>query len=289
MRAAPTLTNVTRPDCTLAVWDWAGSGPTLVFAHANGFHGRCWDAIIELLPTNYRCLALDLRGHGHSGDVAPPTSWRPFGEDIAAVMQALGVRDAIGIGHSLGGHALTIAAAHAPAAFTRLLLIDPTIFAERRYTGPREGEHFVSRRRAQWDSVEAMVDRFASREPYQEWEPRVLHDYCQYGLLPNPGGPGLVLACAPVFEGTVYQVSVAQESNPYPELAQLHQPTLVLRTGKVPYAPGAGFAASPTVPDLASHLAHARDEVDAGYSHFLPMESPARVVTALAAVQAADW
>lgn len=275
MRPRPTLEWLATPGCTLAVWDWAGPGPTLLFVHANGFHARCWDAVIELLP-GHRCLALDLRGHGRSEGVAPPADWRPFGEDVAAAGRALGLRGASGIGHSVGGHAVALAAALAPEVFDRLLLIDPTIFARARYRGAREGEHFVARRRARWDSSGAMIARFADREPYSRWEPRVLRDYCEYGLLPAPDGAGFVLACAPAFEASVYQTSTAARSDPYPELARLTQPTTIVRAGAVERSPEAGFLASPTVPDLATRIVGARDHLDRDHSHFLPMESPAR-------------
>lgn len=287
MRPSPTLAHVALPDCTLAVWEWAGAGATLFFVHANGFHGHCWDAVVELLP-EYRCLALDLRGHGQSTQGPPPADWRPFGEDVAAVAEALGLRDAVGIGHSIGGHALALAAALAPEAFGRLLLIDPTIFARERYRGARPGEHFVARRRARWASVDAMVERFADRPPYDAWEPRVLRDYCQYGLLPAPGGDGLVLACVPAFEGALYQISTAEGSDIYPELARIAQPTLIVRAGAVEPGPEASFAASPTTPGLVTRLAHARDHLDRNHTHFLPMESPARVAAYISELLTAD-
>ena len=114
MRTAPILAHLAVSGTTLAVWDWAGpAGTALLFTHANGFHGRCWDEVIALLP-EYRCVALDLRGHGRSAKPAPPASWRTFGEDVAAVARELGLRDAVGIGHSVGGHATALAAALAP-------------------------------------------------------------------------------------------------------------------------------------------------------------------------------
>ncbi len=279
-RAEPVLHQVAGPASQLAVWEWAGAGPTLFFVHGNSFHARCWDATIALLP-DYRCLALDLRGHGRSESVDPPASWRALAEDIVAVAQQLELQGAIGIGHSIGGHTLTIAAATVPKAFRRLLLIDPTILERERYVGARTEEHFSAKRRARWESPAAMIARFADREPYKRWHPRVLHDYCTYGLLPAPDGDGFVLACAPIFEATMYMVSVAEASNPYREVAQLPQPTLVVRTGAVERSPEAGFLASPTVPNLASLMPNAHDRVDQRYSHFLPMEGPAAVVQEL--------
>lgn len=274
MRTPPTLKTVAVNGVTLAVWDWDGPGETLLFAHANGFHGRCWDRVIALLP-DYRCLAVDLRGHGRSEKPALPASWRPLGEDLAALAGALGLRGAVGVGHSIGGYAVALAAALAPAAFARLVLIDPVILPEDRYQGARGGEHFVAQRRDRWPSPAAMVARFAARPPFNTWEPDVLRDYCEYGLLPAPDGDGFVLACPPAFEGGLYQVSVAVASNIYPEIARLAQPTLIVRAGAVERSPGAGFAASPTAPDLVAHFAHGRDVLDTAHTHFLPMESPA--------------
>jgi pimeloyl-ACP methyl ester carboxylesterase len=273
MRTPPTLHRVAANGTTLAVWDWAGPGDTLLLTHANGFHGRCWDQMVALLP-EYRCLAVDLRGHGRSDKPAPPADWRAFGEDLAAVAREFGLRGAIGIGHSIGGHATALAAALASGAFARLVLIDPVAFAPERYTGARTGEHFVAQRRDRWPSPEAMIARFADRTPFSRWAPGVLRDYCEYGLLPAPAGDGYVLACPPAFEAGVYQVSSAEESNIYAEIARLAQPTLVIRAVGAQRTTGPDFSVSPTDPAFVTRFAHGREIVDANYTHFIPMESP---------------
>lgn len=275
MRTSPTLTHVTVNNVTLAVWDWAGVADTLFFVHATGYHGRCWDAVVEQFP-EHRCLAIDMRGHGRSDKPAPLSDWRIVGEDVAAVARSLGIASATGIGHSMGGHAVTLAAALAPDAFARLVLIDPVIFAPERYTGAREGEHFAARRRDRWPSLEGMIGRFADRAPFNAWERRVLHDYCRYGLLPAPDGDGYILACPPAFEGRCYQTSTALGSNIYPEIARIAQPTLVVRAVAGKREEAGGFSASPTVPDLATHFAQGQDVADEEHTHFLPMESPVR-------------
>ncbi|MHB8644443.1 MAG: alpha/beta fold hydrolase [Thermomicrobiales bacterium] len=273
MRAAPALTHVTVNGLTLAVWDWAGAGETLFFVHATGFHGRCWDRVIALLP-DYRCLALDMRGHGQSDKPAPLTDWRIMGEDVAAVARTLDLRGATAIGHSMGGHAVTLAAALVPEAFARLVLIDPVILPPEWYVGVREGEHFAARRRDRWPSPDAMIARFADRPPFNRWDPNVLRDYCTYGLLAAVDGDGDVLACPPAFEAGCYQTSSAVGSNIYPEIARVAQPTLVVRPTAVEHGEGGGFSASPAAPDLASRFAHGREVADPEHTHFLPMESP---------------
>lgn len=276
MRPQPTLAHIAVNGTELAVWDWPGpdTEPTLLLVHANGFHARCWDQVIALLP-EHRCVALDLRGHGRSAKSAPPADWRPFGADVAAVADALGLAGALGVGHSIGGHAVALAATLAPAAFARLLLIDPVILAPERYTGARPGEHFVARRRDRWPDAAAMIARFQDRPPYSRWDPAVLRDYCTHGLLPAPDGDGFLLACPPAFEGALYQIGGAFGSNIYPELGQLALPTTVVRAlGATRVAGEVSFDASPTAPDLAAHLPHGHDLPDPRHTHFLPMESP---------------
>src|SRR3954469_8271949 len=120
----PNLTMLPVRGVELAAWEWPGDGPGLLFAHATGFHGRCWDEVIRGLPAR-RAIAVDMRGHGRSGKPAPPYHWREFGEDLAEVARVLELRGAVGVGHSMGGHSIAMAAALQPAAFSSLLLVDP--------------------------------------------------------------------------------------------------------------------------------------------------------------------
>src|SRR3546814_4784396 len=70
---------------------------------------------------------------------------------------------------------------------------------------PDPADHPVARRRNVWTDVEEMRARFADRPPYANWDPRVLADYCTYGLLPAAEGEGFELACPPALEASVYQ------------------------------------------------------------------------------------
>src|SRR5438309_819999 len=95
----PELLKVSARGLELAAWHWPGEGPAIILAHATGFHGRCWDEVIRHAPGR-RYLSIDLRGHGQSAKPLPPYRWRDFGEDIAAMLEALGIEGALGCGHS---------------------------------------------------------------------------------------------------------------------------------------------------------------------------------------------
>lgn len=271
----PALRIINVDGIDLAVWEWPGADPPFIFAHATGFHGRLWDYLIRRL-SGRRCLAVETRGHGRSARPDPPYRWRHLGRDLAGLLRGLGVCGAYGIGHSSGGHSMVQAAALVPEAFAAMLLIDPTIFPVFRYSGPAPDFAFTLRRKNVWRSPEEMIERFRSRAPFVAWLPEILRDYCQFGLLPN--GDHLELACPPAAEASIYEESIAPESNIYAEVAQVTAPVTILRAGIARTPAKLDLAASPTAADLAGRFARGRDLVLEGASHFIPMEAPDRVI-----------
>jgi lipase len=255
----------------LAVFEWAGESPPVLFCHATGFHARIWDQVIARLPER-RCIAFDFRGHGRSGKPAPPYDWRDFGRDVAALAESLGIERAIGVGHSLGGHSVTLGSALQPSAFAALVLLDPVIRPRDAYGTRWDRTAFVRKRRNEWASAEEMFERFENRPPFDTWDRQVLRDYCDHAL--QPAGGGYVLACPPVIEAPLYENSHAAESNIYAEIAQVEIPVHVVRAGLV-RDPSRVMGASLTAPDLAASFAHGSDTLLTGHSHFIPMEAPA--------------
>lgn len=258
----------------LCVFEWAGEGVPVFFAHATGFHARCWDQVVEKLAGR-RCIAVDLRGHGRSEKPPPPYDWHRFGEDVAAVARELRADGWIAVGHSKGGHAITHAAALEPGIFRSLILLDPVIMAREQYGQARADQHFVARRRNHWKSSDEMFERFRPRPPFSTWEPEVLRDYCDYGLLPNPSGEGFVLACPPDIEAAVY--AGAASADIYEEIATLDIPVRVLRARSRSEEGPMDMSGSPTFPGLAARFRRGEDVYLPQHSHFIPMENTALV------------
>jgi lipase len=284
--SVPDLKVVDAGELALAVWDWPGDGPPLVFVHATGFHGRCWDAVVQMFPGR-RAIVPDLRGHGRSPNPDPPYHWRSFGRDLAAIAERLDLHDAIGIGHSMGGHTLVAASAIRPGTFSSLLLVDPTIYPPERYGALRSFDpSFVLRRRNAWTSPDEMYERFRGRPPFGEWKPEVLHDYCNYGL--TPAGDGYVLACPPEVEYSIYSHSGEPDANLHQEIANIQEPVTVMRAGIAWQENVFNLSASPTDPKLASRFPNGRDVLLEGRSHYIPMEWPERVAEELNTLLAAD-
>ena len=263
------------------VWfEWgAADAPLVVMAHATGFHARCWDAAIAALGSGYRVVAPDQRGHGRSGK-SGPYEWQQFGEDLAALLDLIDADAAIGVGHSMGGHALVQAAAKRSNRIARLVLIDPVIMAPEAYADwhrdrPFQSaeQHPVSRRRSRFSSWEEMFERFKGRLPFSRWQPQVLRDYCRHGVLPDPDGDGVVLACPPVVESAIYLGSGGTDV--YPLVKSLSQPALVLRARRREVRQGEmDFSGSPTWEGLAAALPRGQDAYRPDLTHFIPMQQP---------------
>ena len=261
----------------LAVHEWAGTDSAavpLVFAHATGFHGRVFDAIIEQFPA-HPAYAIDLRGHGQSGG-GPIEDWRVVARDVAEFLEQGGITGAVGIGHSMGAHTLLQVAAVHPSAFSRLVLFDPVILAPEFYAPGQplytaDNPHPAIRRKRDFASPQAMMERFRARDPYCLFDARVFADYCTYGLVPAASGEGMELACAPEVEASVYASS---RSNGAILDAARHVdiPVLVVRAQMSDLN---DFKSSPTWPDLASVLPQGTDLHRPDRTHFHPFEDPA--------------
>jgi pimeloyl-ACP methyl ester carboxylesterase len=88
-----------------------GAGtPTLVFIHGWSCDRRYWRAQLGPLAARYQTVAVDLAGHGESGVGRQAWTMAAFGEDVAAVVEQLGVGELVLIGHSMGGDVIVEAA-----------------------------------------------------------------------------------------------------------------------------------------------------------------------------------
>ena len=273
----------------IASFEWGpADGRTVVLAHATGFHARCWDATVAALGDGFRVIAVDQRGHGRSGK-AGPFHWQQFGADMVEFLDRHDVGDAVGVGHSMGGHAMVQAAARRPERFERLVLVDPVIMEPGAYGGWAEDrpfqspeEHPVARRRADFDSWEDMFARFRDRHPFRLWREDVLRDYCRHGVLAEPDGDGYTLACPPIVESSIYMGSGGTDI--HEAIRTLSRPVLVVRAKRREIRQGEmDFSQSPTWEGLADAFPDGRDVYRPELTHFIPMQRPELVAAAIAA------
>ncbi len=83
--------------------DW-GRGQPIVFSHGWPLSADAWEDQMYFLARNgYRCIAHDRRGHGRSSQPLDGNDIETYASDLAELVEALDLRDAIHVGHSTGG------------------------------------------------------------------------------------------------------------------------------------------------------------------------------------------
>lgn len=83
--------------------DW-GTGQPVVFSHGWPLSADAWDAqMLFLASAGYRCIAHDRRGHGRSSQPWNGNEMNTYADDLAELVQALDLTNAVHIGHSTGG------------------------------------------------------------------------------------------------------------------------------------------------------------------------------------------
>ena len=88
---------------TIYYKDW-GRCPVVTFSHGWPLSSDAWDGQMLFLAQNgFRVVALDRRGHGRSSQASSGNDMDGYAADLAAVIEALDIREATVVGHSTGG------------------------------------------------------------------------------------------------------------------------------------------------------------------------------------------
>jgi non-heme chloroperoxidase len=98
------MPNITTKDgASIYYKDW-GEGQPIVFSHGWPLSADAFeDQMIFLANRGYRCIAHDRRGHGRSGQPWDANDMDTYADDLAELVTALDLREAIHVGHSTGG------------------------------------------------------------------------------------------------------------------------------------------------------------------------------------------
>ena len=268
------------PDGEMAALDFGDEKRPVdvVFLHATGFNAMTYRSILAPLSPGMRILAVDQRGHGASRlpiDPAKLRSWKPFRDDLLALLSTLDGPPPVLSGHSMGGTVSLLAAAARPAAVSGLVLFDPVILTRLQMVTaylPRGAGAMrrsplalgAAKRRAVFESVEAVFAAYKGRGAFKTWSDIMLADYVAAGVRERPDGK-VELTCAPAMESAIF---ANHAHNPWAAAARIRAPLQILRAERgstCSIGDGRAFFAGNirasviTVPDT---------------SHFLPMERP---------------
>jgi non-heme chloroperoxidase len=98
------MSTITTKDGTRIYYkDW-GKGPVVTFSHGWPLSSDAWDGqMLFLAQKGFRVVAHDRRGHGRSSQAWSGNDMDGYADDLAAVIEALDLKDATLVGHSTGG------------------------------------------------------------------------------------------------------------------------------------------------------------------------------------------
>jgi non-heme chloroperoxidase len=104
--------------------DW-GEGPAVTFSHGWPLNADAWDGQMLFLAQNgFRAIAHDRRGHGRSSQPSSGNDMDTYADDLAQLIETLGLRDVTMVGHSTGGGEVTrYIGRHGTARVARAILI----------------------------------------------------------------------------------------------------------------------------------------------------------------------
>ncbi len=98
------MSTITTKDGTQIYYkDW-GKGPVVTFSHGWPLSSDAWDGqMLFLVQKGFRVVAHDRRGHGRSSQASTGNDMNGYADDLAAVIEALDLKEATLVGHSTGG------------------------------------------------------------------------------------------------------------------------------------------------------------------------------------------
>jgi non-heme chloroperoxidase len=124
-QGAKTMRMITTKDGTEIYYkDW-GKGQPIVFHHGWPLSADDWDnQMMFFLAHGYRVIAHDRRGHGRSTQTFSGNEMDTYAADVAELVAALDLRNAIHVGHSTdGGEVARYVAQHAEGRVAKAVLI----------------------------------------------------------------------------------------------------------------------------------------------------------------------
>ncbi|MFN8640799.1 MAG: alpha/beta hydrolase [Candidatus Binatia bacterium] len=248
--------------------DWGTvDGPPVLFLHGGSAHAHWWDFVVPHLAARFRCIALDLRGHGESARPADGDySLHAHAADVAAVVERFGLRHGAVVGHSFGGWVAMVYAGAAGDGLAALAVLD-----SRPHIGVRSARMLEALRKlppTRYSTRAEAIRRFRLLPAATTASPDVVAHVAAHGIVADDEGRYL-----PRFDRRALAGAGPQDLTPHLRAARC--PILAVR------------AARSEIVDAASLQAY-RDAVPgaeiaeiAGAHHHLMLDQPAAVAEVL--------
>jgi sigma-B regulation protein RsbQ len=121
----------------------AGEGdPAVVLVHCWGCSMKTWENEVPALGARWRVVTLDLAGHGDSGKGRKEWTVAGFAEDVRAVVETLGLRRVVLVGHSMGGPIVLEAAQRMADRVVGIVVVDTLLDVDSEMPAEKKAEFF---------------------------------------------------------------------------------------------------------------------------------------------------
>jgi pimeloyl-ACP methyl ester carboxylesterase len=106
-----------------------GNKPPLMLLHGLMTNGLCWTGLARALEKEYDVIMPDARGHGKSSVPDYGYRYEDHADDVADLINTLGLPPLVLLGHSMGGMTAAVLASRKPNLLRGLILADPTFLS----------------------------------------------------------------------------------------------------------------------------------------------------------------
>jgi pimeloyl-ACP methyl ester carboxylesterase len=151
-----------------------GDGRPLILLHGGLMSGEMFGPVLPLVAERHQVVAVDLQGHGRTADIDRPIDVRLMADDIAALIDHLGLDRPDIVGYSLGGGVALHTAAKYPAKVRRLVAASANIRPDAIYPEMRAQQAQVSAAAAEFMKDTPMYQLYQRVAPRPEDFPRLL-------------------------------------------------------------------------------------------------------------------
>ena len=151
-----------------------GAGRPLILLHGGLGSGEMFGPVLALLAKGHQVIAPDMQGHGRTADIDRPIDVRLIADDIAALIDHLGLKEPDVVGASLGGGVALHTAAKYPDKVRRLVAVSANIRPDAIYPEMRAQQRQVSAAAAEFMKDTPMYQLYQRVAPRPEDFPRLL-------------------------------------------------------------------------------------------------------------------
>ncbi len=116
--------------------------PAVVLVHCWGCSMKTWENQVPALAAHYRVVTLDLAGHGASGKDRKEWTVAAFADDVRAVVEALGLKRVILVGHSMAGPIVLEAYQRMPDRVAGLVVVDTLLDVDKEMSAGERAQFF---------------------------------------------------------------------------------------------------------------------------------------------------